>query len=133
MSPARLFSRLLQLEEFLFAVDAPAVSGEGAVAADDAVAGDNDGRRVGCAGTSNCTNRGRLADFLSKLRVSAGFSSRDGTEGLPDAHLKGGSAEIEGKVERGGMFGELGDDLIEHGGEIGTRLEVGSGEHLVEA
>jgi hypothetical protein len=123
---------LLHFQQLSFSFDAPAVSGQAAIGSDDAVAGDDYGGGIGSAGSGYGSGCGRLSDFFGELRVGPGFSARNGAEGLPDAHLKGGCAEIEGQVERGGMFRELRENLIEHGREFGIGLEIGGGELLAE-
>ena len=53
-------------EEFAFALDAPAIAGEAAVLADDAVAGDGDGDGVGANGGGDGAGRGGLAELAGE-------------------------------------------------------------------
>ena len=111
-----------QLEQLLFAFDSPAITGEFAVAGDDTMAGNDDGDGVGGACAGDGTDRGGLADVGGNPRVAAGFAARNAAESFPDAHLKGGGAEIEREIERGRMLGELGKDLGERRVELRVRV-----------
>ncbi len=92
------------------AVGAPAVAGEFAVRADDAVAGDYDGEQVRAASGADGANGFRGADGIGDLGVGAGLAAGDLEESLPDALLEGGGADVEGEGLRGGVFGEAGED-----------------------
>jgi len=100
----------LEGEELSFAVSAPAVAGELAAGADDAVTGDDDGEEVGAAGGADGANGFGGADGFGDLGVGPGFAAGDFEESLPDALLEGGGANVEGEGLSGGMFGETGED-----------------------
>src|SRR5215472_18012408 len=76
------------LEEFLFAFESPTITGQGAVGANDAMAGDHDGGGIGGAGAGDGADRARLAEGASDLRVRARDAARDSLKFLPDAALK---------------------------------------------
>ena len=57
------------IEKPALAFNATAVSGEGSVGADDAVAGDDDGDRIGSIGCADGANSVRMADVLSELSI----------------------------------------------------------------
>src|SRR4051794_443754 len=57
----------LVVEEPLFVRQAAGVAGQGAVAADDAVAGDDDGDRVGSVGGADRATGGGAADAVGEL------------------------------------------------------------------
>ena len=82
-------------EEFAFALDAPAIAGEAAILADDAVAGDGDGDGVGADGGGDGAGGGGPAEFAGDLGVAAGFAAWDLLQRLPDALLEGGGADVE--------------------------------------
>ena len=128
---------LLLVEEGLLSLQAPAIAGEGAVGADDAVAGDEDGDGIGSARGGDGPDGARGADEGSQRRVGGGHAGREGLEGGPDAALKGGALGGEWEAGSGNGAGgvKVGDDAGECGG-VGTitrseqrlrkaRLEIG--------
>ena len=80
-------------------VQSSAEARETAIAADDAVAGDHDGKRVGAIGRTDGANGGRLPDASREVRVADRLSERDLTQGRPDRSLKGGARGSQSQVE----------------------------------
>ncbi len=75
------------------------------------MAGDGDGNAVGGAGTGDGAHGLRRADTFGELRVADSGASGDLAQGLPDALLEGGAADIKRESEAElGCFHE-GDDL----------------------
>ena len=85
-------------EELAFAVDAPAVAGEGAADADYSVAGDEERDAVEGAGAGYGAGGFGVAHFAGQLRVGFGVAAGNLAEGLPDTELEDGAAEIEGII-----------------------------------
>src|SRR5262245_12528030 len=92
---------MLAVEEFLLAVEAPAVAGEGATLAEDAVAGNGDGEGVGGNGGGGGTNGAGLANAVGNFGVGRGGASGDFSQGVPDAALEGRAADVERQIETG--------------------------------
>ena len=111
---------MFEFQKLAFAVGTPAVAGEFAVGANDAVAGDDDGEEVGAAGGADGADGLGRADGLGDLGVGAGFAAGDFEQGLPDALLEGGGADVEGEGLRSGVFGETGEDKLDGFGEGGV-------------
>lgn len=78
---------------------APAIAAEIAVAANDAMAGDDDGDGVGGAGSGDGTGCARIASRGRNLRVGLGAAGRDGLQIVPDLHLKSGGADVEREID----------------------------------
>src|SRR5690242_13912884 len=91
--------RALGGEELLFAGEAPAVAGERAVLANDAVAWHDDGDRVGGAGASDGANGFGLAERAGDLRVGARAAARDALQLSPNTTLECGGLQIERKLD----------------------------------
>src|SRR5271157_450901 len=53
--------------------------------------------RISCAGAGYCSGCCRHADLLCYGAVGAGFASGNSLEGLPDAALEGGCANVQGE------------------------------------
>jgi hypothetical protein len=95
------------------------------------MAGDNDTEEVGAAGGSDGADGLGRAHRLGYLGVGAGFAAGDFEQGLPDALLEGGGADVEGEGGGGGVFGEAGEDEADGFGEcgiVGCGAEDGLGE-----
>src|SRR5579863_9903795 len=82
-------------EQFLLALHAPAIAGERASGADDAMARHQHRHAVERAGAGHGARGVGVAQLAGKLRVGLGLSARNLPEGLPDAKLKNGAAKIE--------------------------------------
>jgi hypothetical protein len=100
---------LLGGEQGAFAFEAPAVAGEAAVFADDAVARDNDGDGIGGAGAGDGADGLGMADAACDFGVRAGLAAGNAPELFPDAALKGGSADIERNFTVGGAGAQASD------------------------
>src|SRR5262245_45799379 len=93
--------RAFLLQQRALAVDAPAVAGESAVVAHDAMAGNGEGELVCGAGTRDGANGFRGTDAPGDLGVGRGGTQRDGLQSAPDLLLKRRAADIEREVEAG--------------------------------
>lgn len=83
------------LEEPGFAVESAAISGEGTIGADDAVAGDHDSDGIGTVGEADCSYRSGLADFSCELQVGNCGAAGDGSQGAPDFALEGSAGGFD--------------------------------------
>jgi len=116
------------------ALEAAAVASEGAVRADDTMAGDDDADGVLAVGEADAAYGGGVADSGGELGVSDGRAGGDLLEGGPDLALEEGSGGLHGDVsEGGGVAGEvLVERVFERGGRGGWG-EVDCGCSVVEA
>src|SRR5262245_13451486 len=89
----------LPCEQRAFALDAPTVAGEGAVALDHAVARDRERERVGGASVGNRASRPRLADAARKRSVGHGTSGRNPAQGIPYPPLKRCAVDVQLEIE----------------------------------
>jgi len=94
----------------LFAFETPAVAGEAAMFADDAMAGDDDGNGIGSAGAGDGANGLRAANAASDVGVGARLAGGDALEFFPDAALEGRAADVEGNLDAFGARTKAGDD-----------------------
>src|SRR3954452_2116939 len=88
----------LVVEQPCLAVEPPAVPGQGAVAADDAVAGDDDRDRVAAVGEADGTCGAGTPDASRQLAVADPLTEGDAHQLVPDAALEGRSLQREGQV-----------------------------------
>ncbi|HWO34719.1 MAG TPA: 2OG-Fe(II) oxygenase, partial [Candidatus Acidoferrum sp.] len=86
-------------EKHAFPLYAPAVARQCAIVAYHAMAGDCHCQRVGAAGLGDRAYRIRRADELCNVRVACGRARGNFPKRLPDALLKGGSADVKRKIE----------------------------------
>ena len=100
------------MEEFLFAVEAPAIAGQGAVCADDAVARDDDGSGIGGAGAGEVG----LAEGASDLRIGASGTAGNFLELLPDAALECGGLHIKREIHTGRMAFDATENFLQPAG-----------------
>ena len=123
-------------EEFLFALEAPAVAGEAAVLGDGPVAGDGESDGVGGTGGCDGAGGGGRAERAGESGVAARLAAGDLLEGAPDTLLEGCGADVEGEGGGQGVFGGLAKDEGEGFGEpSGVSLggdELGFIEALAE-
>ncbi len=77
-----------KVEEFAFVFKAAAEAGEATVAADDAMARNNDRERVLPVGCAYGSNRFGVADSIRQLAVRDRFAVRNLLEILPDPFLE---------------------------------------------
>src|SRR5665213_1895261 len=109
------FDCTLRGEQLLLALDSPAIAGEAAVLANDAVAGHSKRDRIGADCGRNRAHSGRPSYLARDLRVAARLAARDLAQRLPHALLEGGGAHVqrEGGGQRvlGGLAGNEGDGL----------------------
>lgn len=89
-------------EEPALAVDAAAVAGEGAVGADDAMAGDDDADRIRAIREADGADGFGAADALGELAVGDGRAAGDLAEGEPDFALEGSAKGGDGEGVDGG-------------------------------
>ena len=87
-------------EEPTLEVETTGETAEGAVGADDAMAGDDDGDGVLSVGLSGGAKSSGAADFLGEPAIAAGLAVRDGEQALPDGLLEvRAPEEVEGETE----------------------------------
>ena len=87
----------LQRQQRLLAFDAPSISADAAVLANDTMAGDRDRHRIGGTGTGHGANCARPADRLGDLTVRSRGPERNRLQVGPHAALEGCGANIEGQ------------------------------------
>ena len=117
----------------MFALEAPAVSGEAAVCAHGAMAGDGEGDGVGGAGGGDGAGGGGLAQIAGKRGVAARLAAGDLLQRPPDTLLEGGGADVEREGSGQGMLGGLAEDEGECVGEPAGVALGGDELGLVEA
>src|SRR5262245_13783474 len=79
---------LLELQQELLALDAAAVPGQAAAAADHTVARHDDADRVAAVGQPDRAGTRRAADALRQFAVRFGLAVRDVSQGGPDPLLE---------------------------------------------
>lgn len=100
-----------EFEEVVFQAFAEGEAGEGAVGADDAVAGDDDAGGIGGVGAADGASGGRRAELGGELAVGARFAEGNREEGGPDALLERSAVKGERKVEGAAAAGEVIEEL----------------------
>lgn len=127
---------LFDFQQAFFAPEAAAVTGEGAVGSDDAVAGDQNRDAVIAVGAGHGSDCGGLPDDLSLFGIGTGGATRNGPQGVPDSFLKLGSRQDQGEIEVGPFTGEvslkLAVEFWEPGAVAGERAGVESFLQAVE-
>src|SRR5690606_12317959 len=108
-------------QQFALAFHAPAVAGELAVAAHDAMAGNHHRQAVGRAGAGHGAYRPGLLQPIGQLGVAEGGAGRNVPQGLPDAGLEGGAANVQRQVQAAPRVLDHCDHLVHHGGEVVVR------------
>ena len=107
-------------DEFAFAVDAPAVAGQRAVGAHDAVAGDGQGDGIGGASARHGAHGARRADAAGQLGIGNGRARRDVAQRLPYLALERRAAHVQGQVQpHGRIFHEA-----HHGGHPAFEFRI---------
>lgn len=101
-----LHNYFFNLQEVFFSLYAIGVAGHGTVAADDAVAGDDDGYWVVADGLSHGLCR-TAADASGYVAIGCRLTIRDVHEGLPYAMLEGGSDRLQRQQEIGTLPREI--------------------------
>ena len=100
------------------------------------MAGDGDGDRVRADGCGDGAGGRGAAEFAGKVGVAAGFAARDLLQGLPDALLEGGGADVEregrGEGMLAGLAGDEGDGVCEPAGVALGGDELGLVEALAQ-
>ncbi len=100
-----------QVEKAALEVLAEGKAGEGAVGADDAMAGNDHAGGVGGIGAADGASGEGRSQLRGELAVGARFTERNSAEGGPDAELEGRAGqserEIEGAATTGKKIGEL--------------------------
>ena len=98
--------RLLQLQQILLAVEAVGEACQGAVAADYAVAGDNEGYGVAADGTTDGL-RGAATDASGNLAISHRLPIGYSEEFMPDTLLESCAAKVYRRGEVGSVTGKV--------------------------
>ncbi len=75
------------------ALKAACVAGEGTVAADDAMARNDDGQRIAADGGTDGPDSGGGVDMTGELTVGPGLAGGDAFQGLPHLLLKRGAGD----------------------------------------
>ncbi len=126
-------ARIFLTEQGAFALDAPAVAGEGAVGTDDAMTGDEDGEFIGGAGPGDGADGLGQADALGNLGVAGGLAEGNFGECPPHALLEGGATDVERKLEAEARIFDQADDLGDEFFEFAVRAnEVSLGKTILE-
>lgn len=102
---------LFLLEQGALAFEAPAVAGQVAVLADDAMAGNDDGDRIRRAGASDGANGSGLADGARDLGVRARSAVRDAAKLVPHAALERGGLHVERQVDMRLLAAQMAEDF----------------------
>ena len=89
---------LLGREEGLFALDPPAITGEFATLAHNAMARDDDGDRIGGAGASHGAHGSGIANAACDFGIGSSLSVRNALKLFPDAALECSAANVEGNL-----------------------------------
>src|SRR5262245_58019276 len=97
----RAEARALQLEQGELALYAPAVAGQGSVAAHDTVTGNRHCQRIGRACLAHLLGCAGRTDAPRNLAIGLQGTGRYGPEGLPYAPAELASPQIERQVEPG--------------------------------
>jgi len=100
-------------EELFLDRQAAAVAGEFAVAADDAMAGDDDGDGIGSIGEADGARGFGIADAAGEFAVGDGLAVGNVAEQLPDFLLKGRALGSEREVEGFEFTAEVGAELAD--------------------
>src|SRR3954467_3096493 len=106
----------------LLTVEPAAVSGQAPVAADDAVAGDDDGHGVGPVGRPDRSHRRGFADPLRQFRIRDGGAARDAAQRRPHGLLERRAVQFDSDgLDRGRVAGEV---AVENRAERRQRFAV---------
>src|SRR5580658_2149284 len=103
-----------QRQQLFFDWQAAAEAGQIAVAANDAMARDNNRNRIRTVRKSHRAGRRRIADSLRQLPVADGFSVRNFLQVAPDQKLKVGAVESERQIEVFELSVEIRIELANH-------------------
>src|SRR6185437_6725113 len=102
---------LFLLEQRVFAFEAPAIAGQVAVLADDAMAGNNDGDRIRGAGARDGANSSGLADRACDLGVRARGAVGDAAKLVPDAALERGGLHVQRQIDMRLLAAQVAEDF----------------------
>jgi len=100
-------------QQFFFDGKASAVSGEFAVAADDAVARNDDWNGVGAIGEADSAGGVGVPDAVGKLSVGNGFAEGNVEQMAPNFALKFGALRSQWKIEGFEFASEVGAQLAD--------------------
>ena len=107
LQPWQFLQRSFESEQLAFDIQTPGKTCQGAVAADNAMAGNDDGQRIAAVGGAHRPHRCRPVDGAGNIRVAAqstpGYSRQRG----PDRALEGGARRCQGQVELFALAGEV--------------------------
>jgi hypothetical protein len=103
----------LQGQQLFFDRQASPVAREFTVAANDAVAWDDDGYGIGAVGEADGTRRVGIADASGEFSIGDGFAVRNITQTPPHILLKGRALGSEWKFEGFEVSGEVGAELAD--------------------
>src|SRR5690606_25988226 len=111
----------LAIQDPRLPLGAPPVPTDRPVAADDAVAGNDEGDGICGAGTGHCAHRCGVADATGDLLVAAGRATRDLPELAPHEALESRGAN----VERQPSIRRAGREAVDDGADPGVEGPVG--------
>src|SRR5438132_172992 len=100
-------------EQLLLDGKAATVSGESAITSNHAMAGNDDGNRIGAIRQADCTRGFGIADAVCEFAIRDCFSVRDFTEMAPNIFLKRSTFRSEANVEFFQLAGEVGAKLAD--------------------
>src|SRR5690554_1858247 len=116
----RLFlEHAFALQERALSPDTPTISGQRAVASQDAVTGNGDRHQVGGTRAGDRARGAGSTDGAGNLGIGRGLAERNLAKLLPNALLKFGSIEVEFQVEVPARMLDIVDDGGEGMGEFG--------------
>src|SRR5262245_32245561 len=90
---------LLPIQQRAFSLDAPAIAGDCAIGAHDAVARNSDGNTICAASLCHCAHGFRRADPLGEVAIACGGARGDLADRLPHPLLEGRAADVERQIE----------------------------------
>ena len=112
----------LQSQQCLVARQAPAVAGECAALADQAVARHQQGDFVGAVGAGHGTHGFGLAQLRRQLAVAEGAAGRNAAQRLPDFLLKSRARQNQRHAVCGGRVLQSGQHRLCQAGQAGIVL-----------
>src|ERR1700688_1764203 len=119
--------------ERLFALHPPTVAGQVAVAADGAMAGDDERDRIQGAGAADRACRLGSAQEGCDLAVAALLAVGYGAKRLPHAPLEGGRTHVERQLEPGLLAGEVVEEGMKRAAEgLVVAADRGGGKVVVQ-
>jgi hypothetical protein len=96
-----------------------AVTHQVAVAANHAVAGQDDRKRIGAVGSADRAHRAWAADPLGDVFVAYGFAVGNHQQRAPDFKLKRGARRVQRQIKLRARAGEIFVQLVRRGAQFG--------------